>query len=275
MPGIHLFQIYYSDATYERRDPDFLPLDNRRNERPDWREYWPIRRFLQNNQLIEEDYYGFFSPSLYTKTRLTANTIAEFIRKQEGADVILFSPYYDQMAFFLNQWEHGTAAHREFSSIFEDSLAVVAPEFEIHGTVSSSLDSVFCNYFVAKPSFWKEWRNRCERIFERAEAADSALGRALSVNLSYHVPAPAKVFIIERVASALLATQSGWAVNAYNPMLLPLGNPAFGALGAELAALDSLKIAYQKQPHTQFKHAFFKLRDRFAAILGGREHAQP
>ena len=41
-----IHQIYYSEQTRAELDPGFLPLDNSANERPDWREYWPIRRFL-------------------------------------------------------------------------------------------------------------------------------------------------------------------------------------------------------------------------------------
>jgi hypothetical protein len=270
MARIHLFQIYYSDDTRRSLDVDFVPLDNARNERPDWREYWPIRRFLQATALVADDYYGFFSPSLHAKTRLTAQTIREFVRTHEGADALLFSPYYDQIALFLNPWEHGVAAHQAHRSVFADSLALIAPQFEIEGTVSSSLDSVFCNYIVARPRFWREWLACGERIFSVAEAAATPLGRALSTNLHYRVAAPAKVFIIERMASALFATQSGWKLRAHNPMLLPLANPAFQTLGAELASLDALKIAHQLAPQPQFRKAFFSLRDRCSAIAANR-----
>lgn len=46
MTNLHIHQIFYSDDTRRTLDPGFIPLDNLANERPDWREYWPIRKFL-------------------------------------------------------------------------------------------------------------------------------------------------------------------------------------------------------------------------------------
>jgi hypothetical protein len=266
-PNTHIFQIFYSKETRSMLDPGFEPLDNSKNERPDWREYWPIRNFLRANRLIPGDYYGFLSPAFGRKTGLTSATVREFAKLHGGAaDVLLFSPFYDQIAFFLNQWEQGALTHRG-ATVFERSLELVAPEFKIYRTVSSSRDSVFCNYFLAKAEFWLEWFARCERIFERAEQRRCELSAALNQSVHYGPQAaPAKVFILERVVSALLATQTHWTVKAYNPMLLPLSGSTISALQLELCALDALKIAYQTDPREQYLETFFQLRARFAAM---------
>ncbi|HKN08096.1 MAG TPA: hypothetical protein VJ376_01215 [Pseudomonadota bacterium] len=267
-PRIHIFQIYYSAATRESLDPGFVPLDNVKNERPDWREYWPIRNFLLSNPPISGEYYGFLSPAFGVKTRLSSSAVIDFVRAQDGkADVVLFSPFFDQIAFFLNQWEQGVMAHRTSSFAFEQSLALIAPEFRMLDTVGCSRDSVYCNYFVAKGEFWTEWLERCERIFDCAERASTPLGHALSAGIEYKSQAaPTKAFIIERVASTLLATQRRWIAKPYNPMLLPYSNSPVSALGAELAALDALKIAYLSEPFQQYKQAFFRLRAEFAKM---------
>jgi hypothetical protein len=62
-----IYQIYYSEATKAHNDPGFLPMDNLANERPDWREYWPIRNYLLNNNLEEDTRYGFLSPKFEAK----------------------------------------------------------------------------------------------------------------------------------------------------------------------------------------------------------------
>ena len=46
MTEIHLHQIFYDEKTRGEVGAGFLPLDNCTNERPDWREYWPMRNFL-------------------------------------------------------------------------------------------------------------------------------------------------------------------------------------------------------------------------------------
>ena len=252
-------------------DPGFEPLDNSKNARPDWREYWPIRHFLLENRLIAGDYYGFLSPAFGRKTGLSSAAVREFARSQGGtADVLLFSPFYDQVAFFLNQWEQGAMTHRG-ATVFERSLPLVAPGFDIFRTVSSSRDSVFCNYFLARAEFWREWLACAERIFECAEQGGSELAEALRKSVQYGPQsAPAKVFIIERIVSALLATQAHWRVQAYNSMLLPMSGSTISALPLELCALDALKIAYQTDPREQFLEAYFQLRARFAAMAPKR-----
>ena len=57
--AIHIYQIYYDQATKQALDPGFIPLDNSNTERPDWYEFWPIRKFLKENQLQEDYWYGF------------------------------------------------------------------------------------------------------------------------------------------------------------------------------------------------------------------------
>jgi hypothetical protein len=64
----------------------------------------------------------------------------------------------------------------------------------------------------------------------------------------------------------LLATQPRWIAKAYNPMLLPFSHSPVSGLGAELAALDALKIAYQVEPLQQYLRAYFELRARYAAM---------
>src|ERR1700677_2014655 len=125
-PGVHIFQIYYSTASRKMLDPGFLPLDNLENERPDWREYWPIRNYLLRNSLVKGDYYGFLSPAFKAKTRLSSAAVFNFVESQAGAPaVVLFSPCYDQIAFFLNQWEQGAIAHGNDPFAFEETLALI------------------------------------------------------------------------------------------------------------------------------------------------------
>jgi hypothetical protein len=261
-PGLHIFQIYYSAETRGLLDESYIPLDNTPNARPDWREYWPIRNYFLNNPPVAGDYYGFLSPAFGAKTGLSSRAVRDFVNAHLGkADVILFSPFFDQIAFFLNQGEQGVGAHKAAAPPFEQSLAAIAPGFRLSETVGCSRNTVFCNYFIATGVFWSEWLARCELVFDCAERGDTPLGRALAAPIDYNSQAaPMKVFIIERAASALLATQPRWSVKAYNSMLLPLSRSPISALGPQLAALDALKIAYLSERYEQYKLAFFKLR---------------
>ena len=264
MPDTRIHQIYYSEQTRAELDPGFLPLDNGANERPDWREYWPMRRFLLGQELESECYYGFLSPKFQQKTTLAAAAVNDLIRERDGAaDVISFSPFFDQMAFPLNIMELAVANH-ECRDTFAQCAALVAPGFDIERSVMSSLDTMYCNFFVAKPRFWREWLAKCELIFDLAEQGLTPLGQALNRVVTYGTAtAPAKVFVIERVASLLLWSQKHWTVQRVNPILLPQASAKLlqVAGGPDLVVLDALKIAYASSGTEHYLALYRHFRD--------------
>ena len=270
-----IHQIYYSEQTRLELDPGFARLDNSANDRPDWREYWPMRRFLLGQDLAPECYYGFFSPKFRQKTALTATDVHEFIRQQHGgADVITFSPFFDEMAFPLNIMETAVL-HHGCLDVFTGCAALVAPQFQIARSVTTSLDTVYCNYFVAKPRFWTEWLGHCERIFEIAEDGLTPLGKCLNAVVNYGTgTAPAKVFVIERLASLILWSRPEWVVKAYDPLRLPRLQPRHLAMVTlpDLLVLDALKIAHRRTGAEDYLAMYRQLRGRLSqrqATTGG------
>lgn len=261
-----IHQIYYSEQTRLELDPGFVPLDNSANERPDWREYWPIRRFLRDGDLAPDCYYGFFSPRFRLKTTLTADAVHEFVRQQDGsADVISFSPFFDEMAFPLNIMEMAATYHG-CGYVFKECAARVAPQFQLERSVMSSLDTMYCNYFIAKPRFWTEWLSRCELIFDIAEDGLTPLGRSLNEVVNYGTgTAPAKVFVIERLASLLLWSQPQWIVRSYDPLRMPRVSRHLAMVTvADLLVLDALKIAYRRTGTEPYLALYRQLRERLS-----------
>ena len=265
MTAASIHQIYYSEQTRGELDPGFLPLDNSANERPDWREYWPMRRFLQGAELDPERYYGFFSPKFGRKTTLTATAVHDFIRQRDGsADVISFSPFFDQMAFPLNVMELAVVDH-DCRETFARCAALVAPQFQIEHSLMSSRNTVYCNFFVAKPRFWARWLGKCEALFEIAEDGLTPLGQALNRVVNYGaVSAPAKVFVIERVASLLLWSEKQWVFDSYDTASLPYASTRLLELVSppDLLVLDALKIAYAESGAERYRILYSQFRDK-------------
>jgi hypothetical protein len=69
-----------------------------------------------------------------------------------------------------------------------------------------------------------------------------------------------KVFIIERIASFILATSPDVEVKSYNPMELPLGDQVWNKFKSELCVLDALKISFLTNPLVQYAKEFEKIR---------------
>ncbi len=266
MANVTIHQIYYSAATREQLDPGFMPLDNLANERPDWREYWPIRRYLLANPPEGDGYVGFFSPKFREKTGLSSADVNVFAARQPvDTDVILFSPFFDQIAAYWNIFEHGMNHHPGAFETFKMAVRELVPGVPLEGITTDSRNTVFSNYFIAKPAFWKEWLRKNEILFSIAEAGNSELASRLNASVDYdNGDLPAKIFMIERMATLMLATDPTWRVQVRDPLLAPV-NALFQPFRLELICLDALKIASTTRDAPEYRNAYRFLRNQIAA----------
>jgi len=220
MSLVHVHQILNHYTPREDLDPGFEVLDNSANERPDWFEYWPMRKFLLNEALNEDAYYGFLSPKFRHKTNLTAAAVDEIIdRVGDAPDIFLFSPSIHNSAYFLNVFEHGESQHPGLAAVASRLVARIDPNATLVGLVSDSRNTVHSNYFVAKPRFWRAWLDVNERLFEIAESADDPLGAELRAPTTYRGQGNVqmKIFVMERMASWILSRDDTFTAHARDP----------------------------------------------------------
>lgn len=258
---IEIRQIFYSEATRQQLDPGFIALDNC-NQRPDWREYWPIRRFLQSHRLDENTLYGFFSPKFGQKTTLTSAAVYEFLAGvPRDIDVVGFSPFFDQGAAYLNVFEQAAANHNNGWPVFERVIPFVAPGIDPHTVVMDSRHSIFCNYFVATAAFWRRWLAVNEVVFSASEAGASTLAQLLNEPLPYDGGfVQAKVFVQERIVSLLLLSERQWRVKHYDPLRLPMSRSLVSNYPADLLVLDALKTAAIETGRESYLQMFQQIR---------------
>ena len=259
MRNIKIFQIFYSSETKKSLDPGFLPLDNMKNARADWREYWPIRNYLMNNLLDDDCLYGFFSPKFNAKTGLSANDCYEFIKGHSNdIDVFSFSPFFDLGAFYQNSFLQAISQHPDSGIAMEGGVKIIAPSCNISELVMHSGNNIYCNFFIATPSFWRAWLEKCELIWAECEANASVVAKGLNTVADTHdSTALIKTFLIERVASLMIATNHSWSVKAFNPFVLPLSHALIQHETPALIQMDALKIAYASQNRVEYLN-FFK-----------------
>jgi hypothetical protein len=265
MPLLRIFQIYYNAQSRDQLDPGFIALDNLANERPDWREYWPMRNFLLNEPMDESEFIGFFSPKFGAKTGLTSAAVHDFIARQDSlVDVILFSPFFDQIALYWNVFEQGMNHHRGSFETFQEVAQLLAPGTDLRKLTTDSRNTVFCNYFVAKPRFWRTWLAANEKLFMLVEAGATPLAARLTGNVEYGKDAiPLKIFVMERVATLLLASEPGWRVVVHDPMKTPLSD-LFRSHAFHLLCMDALKIAASAGHSKHYRDAFRAIREQIS-----------
>jgi hypothetical protein len=266
MSTAHIYQIYYSEQTRSNLDKGFIPLDNM-GQRPDWSEYWPIRNFLLNNALDDDAFYGFLSPKFASKTNLEASDVHAFIASvPESTDVVSFSPFFDAGALFLNAFQHGALEHPNAWPIFVEVAALLTPGVDLNTLVMDSSNTVFCNYFVAKPRFWRHWLRHAEIVFDIAESNRTPLAQALNSGTRHNLgESPVKVFVTERLVSLLLATDRSWRTVQYNPVALPLLYQKALKVAQELVMLDALKRSANATGRAEYITVYQQLRERVIA----------
>jgi hypothetical protein len=251
-----VYQICYSPETRKTLDPGFLVMDNCANGRPDWREYHPIRTRLLAGALDEERFYAFLSPKFGDKTGLSATQVHAFIDAHAEADVVLFSPFPELQAIFLNTFLQGEHFHPGLLVTADTFLGQIGVDLDLRAFVTDSSCSVFSNFFAAKPRFWREWLTVNERLFSLAEQRGT-LGKLLRRPARYrdgeHVEF--KIFLQERTADLLMGTGTGWRVAAYPPAQLS----RIGGSPELMLRCNELKAAFRATGDASHLRAFHDL----------------
>lgn len=271
----NLYQIFYSQKTKEAIDPGFQPLDNMANERPDWYEFWVIRSFLKNNSLDESRLYAFLSPSFRKKTGIAGADLQRFIgQAPSDVDVVLFSHGWDQIAYFRNVFEQGDYWHPGLMEVSKSFFSSTGIQLDLMAYFGHSMNSVFSNYFAAKPKFWRMWLEIAEHLWRVCEIEAGSLTDALRSSGQYvsgGQEAALKVFVQERIASVLLATTQFQVISLDLSHMPPvLDRLFFEDLRTRklLSACDTMKLEGSFSNNPFFDEAYEQCRS--AIVFRGR-----
>jgi hypothetical protein len=260
---VALYQIAWSDEVLAGIEPSYGVLDNRVDARHDWREYWPIRRFLLGEALDEATYYGFFSPKFASKTGLAHQAVLDFVAgAAPDVDVFTFSPQPDMASFFLSVFEQNELFDPGFNAATNAFLAAAGRPLTVDSLVMDSRHIVFSNFIVAKPAFWRAWLDLNEQLFAICEGPDTPLRAMLTHATTYPGAVERKVFLMERIASLLLTIEPGWKVRAYDTFRLAWSATRLGEQKLDAVISDALKIAMREQGFPEYMEAFAAVRDR-------------
>ena len=264
-----IYQICYSPETLANVPEGFFALDNTANERPDWREYWPIRNFLLNHYLSEDTLYGFLSPKFSSKTNLKYVDVQTFLSSHyTGEDVVSFSPFWDLMSIFKNVFEQGDFFHpglNETCQMFSDQHLA---GLDLKNAITHSGNTIFCNYFIAKKSFWQEWLQIGELLFEASENQSTELSTKLNSVTSYGEQSlPMKIFVQERLATICLLSNKSTNCLNYSSFNLGASTTPFNKFHKESIISDALKRSYSQTNDECYISEFAKLRNQIIEKL--------
>ena len=269
--AIRIFQICYSPETLASIPAGFSALDNTRNERPDWREYWHIRQYLLSHTLEENTLYGFFSPKFPQKTGLDLQGIQTFIDTHyHGEDVVFFSPFWDLSSFFLNVFEQADFFHDGIQATSRAFIKRIGGNEASIDRVMHSRNTIFCNYFLAGRKFWMKWLELGERLFAAAESTDASdqLTAMLNAETRYGKQrVPRKVFVMERLASLLVAADPTCTTCPFDTFRLAPSATPLNQHFHKAVSCDALKRAWMDSGSASAISTFMHIRDAVLKTL--------
>jgi len=258
----YIYQIYYNEETKKSLLPGFIPLDNTKNLRPDWFEFWVILNYLREHTLKEGAWYGFLSPKFYEKTGFEPQFILDVIENYgDKGNVLLLSPGWDQLSYFLNPFEQGDVWHPGLLELSQKFINTLGLKVNLSKLVSDTTSSVFSNYIIAKKEFWDEWKKIAEAFFEYVENNPEYTNQT-----SYGAKSnqyPMKTFIQERFASLILSIGS---FRVFTPDQSVTG-PIFTRLFSNdsrtrrlLQTCDLMKFKYREKSDEKFLSMYWEMR---------------
>jgi len=257
MSEVFIYTILNHYTKREDLDPAYLVLDNSSNERPDWYEYWPIRKFLLNETLKEDAFYGFLSPKFKAKTNLSSAAVDDFLKANTDADIVLMSPSIQLTAYYWNVFQFGDFCHPGLLDVATQFFLRIGKPTNLDDLVTNSHNEIYSNYMFAKPRFWRAWLEITEQLVAIAETPNDPLGVELRKPTLYRgkKDAQMKIFIMERIPTWLLARNSDFVVAVRDPFVVR--SNLYKVPGAIIC--DALKVAYVSSGRRENYRDVFRL----------------
>jgi hypothetical protein len=265
MSDIFIYTILNYYTKKEMLDPGFLMLDNSSNEKPDWFEYWPIRKFLLNEPLNEDAFYGFLSPRFKEKTNLSSAAVYEFVKAHSTADIVLMTPSLHLTAYYWNVFHYGEACHPGLLNLATQFFRRIGHPTNLTDLVTNSRNEIYSNYMFAKPRFWRAWLEITEQLIAIAESPTDPLGIELRKLTTYRgkTDVQMKIFVMERIPTWLLARNSDFVAAVRDPFVVR--SRLYKVPGAIIC--DALKVAYVANGRREQYRDLFRYMSRFGKVF--------
>lgn len=224
--SVYLYQIQYDEKTKPIKGSGFTTFDV--CDKPEFlkREMAHMIRFY--NEIVskgnDDDFYGLFSPKFYKKTGLTAVDIVEFV--DDNVDVCLFNPHPILADIHNNVWQHGEEYHPGSIRLATQMFKAAGFNIDPSSQINSVENTVYCNYWVAKKSFFDAFIPFVQRIDTAIEEMPSSIGYEYFADVKYYIKACRYPFLFERLISSFLVSEFGkiYSTKAY---ICPKTRPKF------------------------------------------------
>ncbi len=212
--GIH--QIYYETKLRKFLDSSFIPYENLKNERPEWREFHIFRKEWLAGTMERHDFTGFFSWKFRQKARIDGDFLLNFARANPGADCYFINPFPDEFIYFSNLWIQGEHHHRGLIETTEKIFRKLGYKSDFANRLHTSDIACYCNFWFANRRFWDAYMDYCLPVYDYIENEATEQERAiLWARADKKSDATMVPYIFERLFTEFLATEPDLRVKAF------------------------------------------------------------
>ena len=197
-----IFQIYYNDKTKSILDKSFLPLNNSKPQHKDWFEFEIMHKYINNNQLEENTWYGFLSTRFVEKTNIKPENLIKLLNNNNSFDLCLCTANLKALSVYQNIFIQGEMKHHGLMDAINFFVKNKNINIDIKNLISHSQNSTFANFVIAKKNYWLKWLELSNQMLDLYR--DSPEFKILMNKSTHHRNKKnykIKVFIQERLHS--------------------------------------------------------------------------
>ncbi|NOU00964.1 MAG: hypothetical protein HOO95_05245 [Gallionella sp.] len=210
MVKMKIYQIYYDDQSKSALNPNFIPFNNTHPEKPFEFEYGVMRKlYFKSDTFSDDGFLGVMSWKFQQKTYVSpAKFIGwmEWMHKKKVGDIYTINPYPHESKIFENVWQQGNHFHPGLLDFACEMFDKAGIDKELLTLKHPPSVACYCNYWVAKQSFWDVYMSYTEKLYKAVYESDAAIQ-----NYAFRIQADKKIksgmfsFLFERMFSTVLA----------------------------------------------------------------------
>jgi len=147
-------------------------------------------------------------------------------------------------------------------------IELIGLNIDLEAVLMHGDNTVFCNYFVAKKSFWLKWAELAEVFFREVESGVGDFSVMMNAMTHYaKQPLPLKIFTQERLVN-LLTCQKLFASSSYNVFDLPSSTTPLSKYINECISMNALKKRFVEEGDVLCYKEYIETHDRIALSTG-------
>ncbi|MDJ0610071.1 MAG: hypothetical protein QNJ67_13935 [Kiloniellales bacterium] len=212
-----IYQIHYKPALRRYLDPAFIPYENFKNERPEWREFHIFRKEWLAGTMDRHSYTGFFSWKFRQKAQIEGQSLLDFARANRGADCYFLNPFPFALIEYQNVWLQGEYCHPGLIATTEEIFRKLGYNTQLSQEIHGSDVACYCNFWFATPKFWNAYMKFCLPVYDYIENKASEEERSvLWAQADKKSDATMVPYIFERLFTQFISTEPPFEVRPFS-----------------------------------------------------------